>query len=216
MDKKVGAGQYVVFLTADHAVSDVPQYLKDNKVPAGVFKLAYVEAGLTDFLKKYFPDKKIIEKISNDQVFLNHEVFVGDPKSSGVDILIATELVSQYLMSMEGVANVYSSAILRSSDYGEKGMKGNVVRGFNPKRSGDVAYILEPNWITSGMSVGTTHGSGYTYDTHVPILFYGWGIKKGSSSLPHTITDIAPTLSILLKIKFPSGCTGQPIAEIVD
>ncbi len=216
LDKKVGAGQYVVFLTADHAVADVPQYLKDNRIPAGILRQTYVEAGLNDFLKKYFPDKKIIERISNDQVFLNQEAFSGDPKSSGVDVLVATELISQYLMSIDGIASVFTSSTLRTSDYGEKGLKGNVVRGYNPKRSGDIAYVLEQNWITSLTTVGTTHGSGYTYDTHVPVLFYGWGIKKGSSAQPHTITDIAPTLSVLLKIKFPSGCTGQPIVEIVD
>ena len=216
LDKKVGVGRYVVFLTADHAVSDVPQYLKDNKIPAGIFSVAFVEAGLTDFLKKYFPEKKVIERISNDQVFLNHEAFAGDPKSSGIDLLVATELISKYLMNVDGVADVYTANALRSSDYGEKSLKGNAVRGYNHKRSGDIAFILEPNWLSWGGVVGTTHGSGYTYDTHVPILFYGWGIKKGSSSQYHAITDIAPTLSVLLRIKFPSGCTGQPIVEITD
>lgn len=216
LDKKVGVGRYVVFLTADHAVSDVPQYLKDNKIPAGIFSMAFVEAGLTDFLKKYFPEKKVIERISNDQVFLNHEAFAGDPKSSGIDLLVATELISKYLMNVDGVADVYTANALRSSDYGEKSLKGNAVRGYNHKRSGDIAFILEPNWLSWGGVVGTTHGSGYTYDTHVPILFYGWGIKKGSSSQYHAVTDIAPTLSALLRIKFPSGCTGQPIVEITD
>jgi len=75
---------------------------------------------------------------------------------------------------------------------------------------------LEPGWFSSDRKTGTTHGSGYSYDTSVPILFYGAGIKHGSSSQFHTITDLAPTLSVLLKIKFPSGCTGQPITEIVD
>ena len=216
LDKKVGIGKYVVFLTSDHAVSDVPQYLKDNKIPAGLFNVALVEAGLTDFLKKYFPDKKVFDRISNQQVFLNHDAFAGDPKSSGIDLLVATELTSQYLMKVEGVADVYVANVLHSSDFGEQGLKGKVVRGFNHKRSGDIALVSEPNWLSWGGVTGTTHGSGYNYDTHIPIIFYGWGIKKGSSSQYHAITDIAPTLSVLLRIKFPSGCTGQPIVEIVD
>jgi len=216
LDKRVGPGKYTVFLTSDHAVSDVPQYLKDNKIPAGVFRQAPVEAGLIDFLKKYFPDKKIIEKISNDQIFLNQEAFTGDPRSTGVDKLVVTELITQYLMSVDGIANVFTSSAIRNADYGEKGLRGNVVRGFNAKRSGDIIYILESNWIPGSSATGTTHGSGYTYDTHVPVLFYGWGIRKGNSSQAHTITDIAPTLSVLLKIKFPSGCTGNPIVEILD
>jgi arylsulfatase A-like enzyme len=90
------------------------------------------------------------------------------------------------------------------------------IRGYYPKRSGDIAFILEPGWYESGKIQGTTHGSSYTYDTHVPVLFYGKGIKKGSTSQYHSITDIAPTLSVLLKIKFPNGCTGQPIVEMID
>ena len=62
--------------------------------------------------------------------------------------------------------------------------------------------------------MGTTHGSGWTYDTHVPILMYGWGIKPGNSVRYTTITDIAPTLSMLLNIRLPNGATGQPIKEV--
>ncbi len=216
LDKKVGQGKYIVFLTADHGVADVPQYLIDNSIPADYFKLAGVEAGLNDVLQKYFPGKKIIEKISNDQVFLNQDLFGGDPKSSGIDFLIATQLIIRYLMSAPGVAQVFSESVLRQADYAEKGIKGMIVRGYNHKRSGDIAFALEPGWMSSSSVTGTTHGSSYTYDTHVPVLFFGTGIKKGSSALYHPITDIAPTLSILLNIKFPSGCTGQPITEILE
>ncbi len=216
LDQEVGKGEYVVFLTADHAVVDVPQSLKDHKIPAGNFPLANVEAGLNDHLQKYFPGKKVIERISNDQVFLNQELFTGDPKSSGIDLLIATELITNYLQATEGVAQVFPKAIVKQGNYNEGGIKGMIIRGYSFKRSGDVIYQLEPGWVTGGGPQGTTHGSSYTYDTHVPILFYGAGIKKGSSSQYHTITDIAPTLSVLLQIKFPSGCTGQPVSEMLD
>ncbi|MCE2893483.1 MAG: alkaline phosphatase family protein [Flammeovirgaceae bacterium] len=216
LDKEVGENNYVVFLTADHAVAEVPQYLKDNRIPAGNFAVSSLEVNLNDFLQKYFPGKKIIEKISNDQIFLNQDLFAGDPKSAGIDLLIATELITNYLQSVEGVAQVFSKAVLKQGAYNETGIKGMMVRGFNFKRSGDIAYQLEPHWISGGGAQGTTHGSAYSYDTHVPILFYGKGIKQGASSSYHAITDIAPTLSVLLKIKFPSGCTGQPISEILD
>lgn len=216
LDKEVGENNYVVFLTADHAVAEVPQYLKDNRIPAGNFAVSSLEVNLNDFLQKYFPGKKIIEKISNDQIFLNQDLFAGDPKSAGIDLLIATELITNYLQSVEGVAQVFSKAVLKQGAYNETGIKGMMVRGFNFKRSGDIAYQLEPHWISGGGAQGTTHGSAYSYDTHVPILFYGKGIKQGASSSYHAITDIAPTLSVLLKIKFPSGCAGQPISEILD
>ncbi len=216
LDKEIGKGKYTVFLTADHAVADVPQYLKDLKVPAGNFNVASMEAKLNAFLSTYFPGKKVIESISNDQVFLNHELFAGDPKSSGIDLLIATELISKYLLSVEGVAEVFSESLLHQGSYSEEGIKGMIIRGYNTKRSGDIVYTLEPGWISSVAPKGTTHGSPYMYDTHVPILFYGAGINRGSSLQYHSIIDIAPTLSVLLKVKFPSGCTGMPIQQVLD
>lgn len=216
LDKEIGKGKYTAFLTADHAVADVPQYLKDIKVPAGNFNVASLQAKLNEFLLTYFPGKTMIESVSNDQVFLNQELFMGDPKSSGIDLLIATELISKYLLSVEGVAEVFSESLLHQGNYSEGGIKGMIIRGYNAKRSGDIVYTLQPGWISSMSPKGTTHGSPYSYDTHVPILFYGAGIKRGSSSQYHSIIDIAPTLSVLLKVKFPSGCTGMPIQEILD
>ncbi len=216
LDKEIGMDQYTVFLTSDHAVADVPQYLKDLKIPAGIFNVANMEVKLNEFLSSYFPGKKIIESISNDQLFLNQETFAGEPKSSSIDLLIATELISKFLIATEGIAEVFSESLIRQGSFDETGSKGSVIRGYHSKRSGDIAYILQPGWISATSAKGTTHGSSYVYDTHVPILFYGAGIKKGSSTTYHSITDIAPTLSVLLKIKFPSGCTGQPVKELLD
>ncbi len=217
LDEEVGKGNYTVFLTADHAVMEVPQFLKDKKIPAGNFtEDGALKDELNTFLQKYFPNKSLIESVINNQVFFNSELFSGDPRTSGIDLLIATELVTNYLQQKEGVAQVFSKSILKQGSYSEEGTKGMLVRGYNHKRSGDIAFILEPGWVSSSWKTGTTHGSSYTYDTHVPILFFGKGIKKGTTSAYHTVTDIAPTISTLLKIKFPNGCTGQPVTEILD
>lgn len=212
LDRRVGAGNYVVFLTSDHGVANIAAELLSYKIPAGVVTQAPVLKGLDEFLKPYFGEKKIVERVNNGQIFLNHEAFSGDLKSAGVDLLVATELITQYLESVDGVAAVYSAATLRSANYDEGGRKGFVVRGFHHKRSGDLAIVLEPQWYEGG-ELGTTHGSPYTYDTHIPIVFYGWGIAKGSTADYHTITDIAPTLSVLMRIKFPSGTTGNPVSK---
>lgn len=216
LDATVGAENYVVFLTADHAVAEVPQYLLDNRVPAGYIRGSQLVASLNEFLRQYYPDRKIIKTISNDQIFFNHEAFSADPKVGGVDYLVATELITNFLLQQDGVANVYPKHILRHGNWSEDGIKGMAIRGYHPKRSGDLTLILEPGWFDSLRPQGTTHGSPYSYDTHVPIIFYGAGIKQGTSVTYHSITDIAPTLSILLKIKFPNGCTGQPIGELFD
>ena len=87
-------------------------------------------------------------------------------------------------------------------------------KGFNPKRSGDVLINYQPAWVDFP-HYGTTHGSPYSYDTHVPLLFYGWNIQHGSSSEQVCITDVAATLAMMLNIQFPNGCTGKPISFLV-
>jgi predicted AlkP superfamily pyrophosphatase or phosphodiesterase len=216
LDAKVGSGNYTLFLTADHAVSDVAQYLKDTRIPAGYLNSTEIATALNDHLQQYFPGKKIVETISGGQVFFDQDVFQNDPKASGVELLIATQLTINFLLKQEGIANAYSEDIMRQSQYDEGGIKGMAVRGYHPKRSGDVLIVAEPGWYGAGSIQGTTHGSPYTYDTHVPILFFGQGIKRGSSVRYHAITDIAPTISTLLNIKFPSGCTGQPVQELFE
>ena len=129
-------------------------------------------------------------------------------------MLVATELATQFLKKVQGIADVYSKSILQMGSYDEQGLKGMVIRGYNPKLSGDLVMVLESGYISANRTVGSTHGSGYTYDTHVPIIFFGKGIKSGSSANYYRITDIAPTVSKILNIRYPSGTTGNPITEI--
>lgn len=214
LDKKVGVGQYVVFLTSDHGVAEVPRNMIDWKIPAGYFDANQMEKGLNNYLAQYFPGVKIVEKISNQQVFLDHGLFSGNPKNAGVDLLVATQLIARYLMSVEGISNVYTRSSIEESAFNDEGERGMVARGYNAKRSGDLTFSLQPGWFNS-RETGTTHGSSYKYDTHVPILFFGKGVNTGTSDVYHSITDLAPTLSILMKINFPSGATGQPVVEAI-
>lgn len=216
LDATVGEGNYLVFLSSDHAVAEVPKYLMDNKIPAGYIMGAQLLSDLNDYLNTYYPDRKIIRTLSNGQIFFNHESFSSDPRVGGVDLLVATELISNFLLQRPGIANVYPKNVLRHGNFNEGGIKGMAIRGFNPKRSGDLTLITEPGWFESTRTQGTTHGSPYTYDTHVPVIFYGYGVKPGSTVKYYSITDIAPTLAVMLKIKFPNGCTGQPIGELFD
>jgi predicted AlkP superfamily pyrophosphatase or phosphodiesterase len=214
LDKKMGQGQYLVFLTADHGVAEVPRHMIDMKIPAGLLEMSKLEKGLNDHLNQYYPGVKLIEKISNNQVFLDHTMFRGDPKVSGVDLLITSQLIAQYLATVEGVQEVYQKSNLKEVPLNERSARAMVARGLHPKRSGDIAFTLLPGW-TSGAATGASHSTAYNYDTHVPMLFFGMGINKGVSDQYHPITDIAPTISTLLRIKFPNGCEGQPVTEAI-
>jgi predicted AlkP superfamily pyrophosphatase or phosphodiesterase len=216
LDQTVGKGEYLVFLTSDHGVAEVPQYMKDLKMPGGYFRPAFVQASLNDFLRSYFPDKNIVESVSTEQVYINHDVFKSDLRTAGVDLMIATQLIEKFLLATEGVAAVYPRSVLQQSAFNEGGPKGHAVRGFHPKRSGDLMFALESGWLVWGGITGSTHGSGYTYDTHVPVIFFGAGVKAGSTVRHYEITDIAPTLAMLLNIRLPSASTGKPVAEIFE
>jgi hypothetical protein len=90
-----------------------------------------------------------------------------------------------------------------------------VINGSHRGRSGLIQLILKPGYYAGYAPTGTTHGAWNPYDTHIPLLWYGWGIPKGQTHREVQITDIAPTLSALLHIQMPNGCVGKVITEIV-
>lgn len=212
LDKEYGKDEYVVFLTADHAVADIVEYMKSEKVPAGLFNTRQVLTQMKGFCIINYGEGDWISNFSNEQVFLNHAL----AKEKGVAIeKIQRELGEFLLNRYDGIKEVYTATDMKRMDY-VTGHKNLLQMGFNHKASGDLLLLLEPAWISSFWKKGTTHGTGYTYDTHVPIVFMGWNVPQGESSRYTTVTDIAPTLSMMLDIRLPNGATGQPILEIVD
>ena len=211
LDQKVGAGNYVVFLTADHAVADIPKFLIDQKIPVGNPKLD-VKGELEKRLSAKYGEGNWVEHTGNLQVFLNRELIA----EKGLGLYEVQNVAAEMLFSLEGVAESYSANAIGHLDYNAGGLKGSLTRGYNQARSGDILYSLRPGWLQGGRPTGTSHGSGFTYDTHVPMLWYGTGIPQGSSVRYHPITDIAPTISMMLEIKLPNGATGQPLEELFD
>ncbi len=210
LDKKVGKGNYTVFLTADHGAVHVPSYLQSVKIPAGYFNGSEYSSKLDSFLVKEFNSDKLIKNTSNYQIFLDLDVL----KSLNLKLNDVEKAIANELINYEGVAEVYTSGDMKSGNY-TNGMKNLVQNGYNHKRSGNVMVILQPS-VISYEKTGSTHGSGFNYDTHVPLLFYGMGINKGETTNRTEITDIAPTISALLGIAFPNAATGQPISEVID
>jgi hypothetical protein len=121
---------------------------------------------------------------------------------------------ARYALSFDGVASTVTAQSLQQNEY-TQGVKQLIQRGYHARRSGDVVINLYPQWLDYSKT-GTTHGSPYTYDTHVPLLWYGWKIKSGSTAEYIAITDIAPTLAIFLNTSFPNGNTGKPISALVE
>lgn len=209
LDKEYGEGEYLVFLTADHAVADIVDYMLSENVPAGNFNTRFILTQMRGFCIVSYGEGNWISNFANEQVFINHEL----AKEKGIPVEQIQRELGEFLLRFDGIKEVYTATDMRRMDY-VTGRKQLLQMGYNHKASGDLLLILEPAWLSSSWR-GTTHGTGYTYDTHVPIIFMGWNIPQGESSRYVTITDIAPTLSMLLNIRLPNGATGQPILEVL-
>lgn len=212
LDTKVGKGDYTVFLTADHAAVHVPAFLRDSKIPGGYSDAKDTKQRFSEFLKYRYGSEDIVKNNSNGQLFLDHKII----KNLDLNLGDVQEQFAKELMSYGAYSHVYTGEQMWANNYTE-GIPHILQNGYSQERSGDVLMVLNSGYIGSGPnSKGSTHGSPYPYDTHVPLLFYGKGIKKGETFEKTTIPDIAPTIAALLGISFPSGTTGQPISEVLS
>lgn len=210
LDKTYGKDQYVVFLSADHAVAEIATHMMSENVPGGNLRTGAVATQLLNYITAKYGQGRWIKSNSNGQLFLNHELI----QEKELNLEDFENEIAQFLVKFEGIIEVYTGTAMRTREF-TQGRAMLLQMGYNHKASGDILMILKPGWLTGGPT-GTSHGTGYTYDTHVPILFYGWNVPAGESSRYATIIDIAPTLSMMLDIKLPNGATGQPILEITD
>ena len=207
LDTNVGEGNYTLFLTADHGAAEVPAYLSDINVPGSNIGKDF--SILFDALKAKYGVPDLIKNISNNQVFLNQERIL----SLELTLEEVQKFVVSKIIDYPFVSSAYTAATMQST-YFQSGLSMLLQNGYNQKLSGDVLFTLQPGVIVYGPK-GTTHGSGYTYDTHVPLLFYGNGINQGKYYQSTKVTDIAPTISALLGISFPSGTTGAVIEKVI-
>jgi predicted AlkP superfamily pyrophosphatase or phosphodiesterase len=205
---------FVIFLTADHAVVPVPQWLIDHNCPGGY---AFVEQNLADLglkIQEKFGENLILTE-ENDQIYLNEEQmeFLG-LKRDEVERFVALEI-----SKWEGVKYVYTSADMARSN-GADGLTEMIRNGYEPKRSGNVIFVLESGYLTKTIDnerarKGTSHGTGYNYDTHVPLLWYGKNIRQKEVFERVEIIDIVPTLAQILNLQNPSCSMGEPILPVL-
>ena len=208
LDKNVGVGQWSMFLTADHGVVEIPQSLMSKNISAGYLNRKEISTRIIDFVKSRNGGKNLVEKVYGNQIFLD-QAGLSNLNDNGSQL---TADLIEYLENQEGIAKA-----IRLNDHvnyaGEDLHLKLVKAGLNQERSGDILYFLESGWLEEYYEDGGTgHGSYYEYDTHVPMIFYGSGIVKGSDSDYHPIIDITPTIAQLLGLKLPESCMGQPVS----
>lgn len=207
LDAKVGKGNYLVFLSADHGAMNNVRFLQDRRIPAGNWDDGVAAKKLNEVIAKEFPNTgDFVKTVMNYQVFFNREVI----KNQHLDFAKIKQTVVDFLKEDSCVLYACDMEKTMTESIPEE-VKYRIVNGYNRERSGDVQIVLKPNFYTHGMK-GTDHGAWNLYDTHIPLVFMGWGIKHGATTKRTFMTDIAPTIGALIHVQAPNGCVGQPIS----
>ena len=209
LDAKIGKGKYLIFLTADHAVAHIPAFLTEHKLPGGTFEEGDLLKEMNKTLEADLGMKNIVTSLQNYQVYLD----IAGLESQGKDVAAVKATVIKMLLQKDFIVNAFETNKLATTTLPEP-QKSMFTNGYNARRSGDIQFILKPGYF-DGSKKGTTHGLWNPYDAHIPLLFYGWGIKPGKTNRETYMTDIAPTVAAMLKIQMPSGSVGKVITEII-
>lgn len=209
LDEYVGKGNYTAFLTADHGGAHNAKYLEDINIPAGNNDEVRTNKELNATLKSKYGKDSLVLALTNYQVYLDkrrirkYNINRNEVKNAVVNFMIAQPEVA-YVVDMENMCNATVPEPIRTM----------IINGYNKQRSGCIEIILKPGWYSGYAPTGTTHGSWNPYDTHIPLLWYGWGIPQGQTTRTVHMTDISATLAALLHIQMPNGCIGESITEI--
>jgi predicted AlkP superfamily pyrophosphatase or phosphodiesterase len=209
LDKQVGKDNYTVFLTADHAVANIPAYSKKHKIPGEVYDDGAVKNDIIACLNANKLDPKLVSFVGEYNIYFNHPLM----DSLHISNESLTNLVTNYLEKKPQVLQVVESRKAAIAPLPQTARE-KIVNGYNAQRGGDL-MLLTKSGVVDGSPTGTSHGVLYNYDAHIPFLLVGNGIKHGAINTPTYMTDIAPTITTLLGIQMPSGSIGKPITEVL-
>ena len=209
LDKKVGKGNYLVFLSADHGGAHSVGYMQENKMPSGFFGEG-LEKSLNTDLEKKFGMANLVLAVDNYQVYTNDKL-ISEKNLDREDIV---EFIINVVKKSPEILYAFDMEKIGESPVPEP-IKTRAINGYNWKRSGSIQMVTKDGYLAYYAKKGTTHSVWNSYDSHIPLIFMGWGVKHGESNHPYFMTDIAPTLAQFLKIENPSGNIGNPITEVL-
>ncbi|MCU1261756.1 MAG: type phosphodiesterase/nucleotide pyrophosphatase [Bryobacterales bacterium] len=210
LEKQVGMKDVLVVMTSDHGVAPVPEVSVARKMPGGRFGAGTVEKTIQAALERKYGPGKWVAGSFESATYLNSELI----EERKLDHAAVDRTAAEGLAALPHVMIVYTREQLMNGAFREDPTGIRVANGFYPSRSGDVFVVLEPYWLFGGGSKGTTHGTTFDYDTHVPVIFMGAGIKPGKYYGSVAVNDIAPTLAAMLNLETPSGSVGRILSEM--
>ena len=210
LNQQVPAADTLIVLSADHGVAPVPEVNQARKMPGGRLIDGDLSRMVQDTLeKKYGPGKWIVASL-NSSLYLNTELIQGKK----LDQAEVEQTAGAAAMTMPHIYRAYSAEAISRGQISTDSISAYVRNGAIRQRSGDVIIVAEPYYLSGAK--GTSHGTPYSYDTHVPMIFLGKGIKPGIYRQRVHVTDIAPTLAEILGVETPSGSQGRVLSEIMQ
>ncbi|MCW5965102.1 MAG: alkaline phosphatase family protein [Bryobacterales bacterium] len=208
LDAKVGMANVLVVLSADHGVGPIPEVNQERNMPGGRLARRAVFEPLEQALAAKYGAGKWVLGSAGSSPYLNYELI--DQKK--LDAAEVRQFAAAEMMKTEGVTRVFTRDQLLMGQAPPDEAAQRVLKSFHPKRSGDLEVLLEPYWIGDGSRA--THGTPYSYDTHIPMVFMGPGVTPGYYDAKVMMQDIAPTLANILEIEAPSGSEGRILYEM--
>ena len=209
LDARVGAGNWTMALVADHGAAELPEQVKARGGDAGrINATAFRAAVAKDLTARVGPDAdRLIEAVEMPEFYLDY----AEASRRGISAPALERAVADVVMAQPGIARAYTRNEIMSAAPNSDPTLRAVAEGFYAGRSGDIYIIVKPNYIFYG-ATGTTHGTPYEYDAHVPLIFYGAGIAKGTHNERVVINDLAPTLAALADVQMP-GAPGRVLTN---
>jgi arylsulfatase A-like enzyme len=208
---KVGMQNVLVVFTADHGVAPVPEVNVERKMPGGRLPGKMVTDTVQETLTKKYGEGKWIVSPSEHSLYLNQELI----RQKNLEPAEVNRTAAAACLALPHVFRVYTREQLMSGATLEDQVGKRIQNGFYVRRSADVEILLEPYWMFTG-GKGTTHGTTFSYDAHVPVIFMGPGVKPGRYNGTVAVNDIAPTLATMLDVETPSGSVGRALAEMMQ
>ena len=209
VDKAVGLQHTLIALTADHGVAPLPENLAARSMPGGRIENKDLFGAIQKGLETKYGPGQWLASTAGSSPYLNYAL-IAEKKLNPEEV---RRVAAAAALAVPHVTRVYTRDQLLRGDVGDDRIGRRVVRGFNVQRSGDLEIILEPFWMRA--TSGTTHGTPYNYDAHIPLVLMGAPIKAGVYSDPVALNDLAPTLATILNVQPPSGSSGRVLTEAI-
>jgi len=208
VNNKFGKKNVLIYLTSAHGLAEIPDVLTDNKIPAGYFSHNQALALLKSYLNVIYGQGNWIKGYYEKQVYLNHTLI----EDSNLELSDVQLIAARFITQFTGVSTAVSGTVLADHEF-TRDHFAKMRNSFDPLRSGDIIINLKPAWVENDIRV-TNHNSVYEYDSHVPLIWYGWTVNRSSITRKVNMNDLAATLSALCKVPFPNACTGEPMTEL--